>query len=151
MGIVGFLIGLVASCPIAAASIAFQVCDDEGVSPLFIPDGVDLKPEQPHAGSIASFVITGDTGLADPLKRTLKLCAVHSVDGGTFHAEVFVGMSVHGKEIKVKLYEENKDLCSRTTCPIQKGPVEFHYDKKLPPITPPVILTLFILDTACLA
>lgn len=38
----------------------------------------------------------------------------------------------------MKLYEEAMDLCDRVVCPINAGPVVFHYDKRLPPATPRV-------------
>lgn len=36
------------------------------------------------------------------------------------------------------VYSETKDLCERTTCPVQKGPLNLSYDEYLPPIVPPV-------------
>ncbi len=36
------------------------------------------------------------------------------------------------------IYTEEKDLCDRTKCPVQPGPLSLKYDQYLPPIAPPV-------------
>ena len=36
------------------------------------------------------------------------------------------------------IYTEEKDLCDRTKCPVQPGPLSLKYEQYLPPIAPPV-------------
>ncbi len=56
--------------------------------------------------------------------------AVHDVQAGTISINVtFAG---------TQIYEEVDDLCSKTSCPIQKGPLNIEYLQELPPIAPPV-------------
>ena len=40
------------------------------------------------------------------------------------------------------IWSETKDLCERTQCPVKKGPVELAVQEYLPPLTPPVSLSI---------
>ena len=63
-----------------------------------------------------------------------------AVESGTFSADVFTSLTIRGRKVPFKLYEETEDLCDRAVCPIKEGPVAFTYDKLLPKIAPPVSL-----------
>jgi len=106
------MLGLLA---VDAAEMNFTVCGDAP----FVPSSVTLDPYPPHPGTEVLFQIVG---VAD-----------RNMTGGKFEAEVFA--VEFGFDFPV--YEESKDLCTRTVCPIVKGNVTFTYDKLLPGVTPP--------------
>eukprot|EP00803_Ostreobium_quekettii_P005098 evm.model.scf_4967.1 EVM.evm.TU.scf_4967.1 scf_4967:986-2789(-) len=105
------VLGLLA---VDAAEMNFTVCKDAP----FMPSSVTLAPYPPHPGTEVLFQIVG---VAD-----------HNMTGGKFEAEV----SVVEFGFDLPVYEESKDLCTRTKCPIMKGNVTFTYDKTLPSVTP---------------
>lgn len=81
--------------------------------------------------------------MATPVCLLPSLCPPEAaldrtVESGTFAAEVFTALTIRGRQVPFKVYEESEDLCDRVACPIEKGPVTFTYDKLLPAIAPAV-------------
>lgn len=98
----------------ASVPLPYTICDDAP----FVPTAVTLDPNPVHVGSSLHFQINGT--------------ADHRIEGGTFKADVTY--VVH--HFSFPVYSEVKDLCDRTTCPIEIGPVAFTYDKALPNVIP---------------
>lgn len=104
-------------CGSAVQGMSWKPCADptnNGVKE-FLPDAVELQPDPPTIGDSVMFSIKGQ--------------ADREVPSGSLDISVqFQGMDI---------YQESKDLCSRTTCPITKGPISIAYSQDLPPIAPP--------------
>lgn len=98
----------------SATDMPFTVCKKAP----FVPSSVTLDPNPATAGSSVHFQINGT--------------ADRGMEGGTFDAEVYFVVG----HFSMPVYSESKDLCDRTACPIEKGPVTFTYDKLLPSVTP---------------
>lgn len=106
-------IGLLVACALLCGASAFEwhTCA-EGKADV---SHVALSPDPPQAGDTISFSIDAESKIA-------------VAQGSVAIAVAFRGLPV---------YSETKDLCERTTCPVQKGPLNLSYDEYLPPIVPP--------------
>jgi len=98
----------------SASDMPYTVCKKAP----FAPSSVTLDPNPATAGSSVHFQINGT--------------ADRRIQGGTFDAKVYFVVG----HFSMPVYSESKDLCDRTICPIEKGPVTFTYDKLLPAVTP---------------
>jgi len=100
----------IAQCGFA---VKWRVCDD--ASDYWQPTDVKINPDPAVAGQDVAFEIGG---VSDRV-----------VTGGYLVASVtYEGMPIA---------EEVKELCKRTHCPIEKGPVHVVYGQTLPPFVPP--------------
>jgi hypothetical protein len=103
-------------CSSAALGMSWKPCSAPTAGlKMFVPDAVELQPDPPTIGDSVLFSIKGQ--------------ADRNVTSGSLDISVqFQGMDI---------YQESKDLCSRTKCPIKVGPISIAYSQDLPPIAPP--------------
>ena len=91
---------------------------------------------------------------------TLSLCVkpyTHAAHAAPVRADITVSSGTVDVAVAYRglpIYTEEKDLCDRTKCPVQPGPLSLKYEQYLPPIAPPVsaaaLHALCAAVTACL-
>lgn len=96
-----------------SAGMSWKPCEDAGK--LFVPSKVELTPDPPTIGEKVLFSIKGQ--------------ADREVASGSLD----IAVNYQGMDI----FQDSKDLCARTTCPIKQGPLDITYSQELPPIAPP--------------
>ena len=124
---------------------------------------VALSPDPPQAGDTISFSIDAESSkllLPASLAQTCINYVYHSpwnigsicccqvlpyrvwlslvAEIDVAQGSVAIAVAFRG----LPVYSETKDLCERTTCPVQKGPLNLSYDEYLPPIVPPVSIAV---------